>query len=160
MHSTTNQPGFALSAGHLITTERGSASPAVTARATTVGSQSVSWPTALSDACIMIIDDEPRNIQLLRRILASAGVTRVHAVEDPREAVATFLEVRPDLVALDFHMPYLDGLAVLEHLSPLIGLDEFLPILMLTGDGTATVRKQFTLLSGPVPVEEAFVDLA
>ncbi|HYD51392.1 MAG TPA: ATP-binding protein, partial [Gemmatimonadaceae bacterium] len=77
-----------------------------------------------------------------RRILASSGVTRVHSVEDPRDAVETFQRVRPDLVALDFHMPHLDGLQVLEHLAPLIGPDEFLPILMLTGDGTATVRKQ------------------
>jgi signal transduction histidine kinase len=109
---------------------------------TTVGSLSVAWPETLREACILIIDDEPRNIQLLRRILTSAGVTRVFSVEDPRDAIETFKTVRPDLVALDFHMPHLDGFAVLERISPLIGPDEYLPILMLTGDGTSTVRKQ------------------
>ena len=102
----------------------------------------VEWPATLTDACILVIDDEPRNVQLLRRILASAGVTRVVSVEDPREAAEVFQRVRPDLVALDFHMPHLDGFGVLEQLSPLVGADEYLPILMLTGDGTSAVRKQ------------------
>jgi len=106
------------------------------------GAQSTLWPAPMRGARILIIDDEPRNVQLMRRILASVGVTEVHSLEDPREVVATFERVHPDLIALDFHMPHLDGLAVLERLSPLIGADEYLPILMLTGDGTSTVRKQ------------------
>jgi signal transduction histidine kinase len=145
MHSSRNIADVVNGVNSLASGASASASSVVTRPSgsiTTVGSLSVAWPQTLREACILIIDDEPRNIALLRRILSSAGVARVFSVEDPREAIETFQRVRPDLVALDFHMPHLDGFAVLERISPLIGPDEYLPILMLTGDGTSTVRKQ------------------
>jgi len=65
------------------------------------------------DACILIVDDEPANVKVLKRVLAVAGYRRVTA---PREAIARFAEIKPDLLLLDLHMPEIDVMAVMERL--------------------------------------------
>ena len=96
----------------------------------------------LSDATVMIVDDHPPNVTLLEMLLRSAGVTRVHGITDPREAVARCLEVRPDLLLLDLHMPHLDGFAVMEVLGAALEEDAFLPVLVLTADVTPDTKKR------------------
>ncbi|MBA2301749.1 MAG: response regulator [Acidobacteria bacterium] len=93
-----------------------------------------------SRARILIVDDEPTNIELLRRLLERAGFTRIQATSDPREASALYVEFRPDLILLDLHMPHLDGLGVMEQLNQ-IAEATYLPILMLTGDLSAEARR-------------------
>jgi putative two-component system response regulator len=88
------------------------------------------------DACILIVDDEPRNIRILKRVLAVAGYRQVMAMTDPREAIARFAEIEPDLLLLDLHMPKIDGLAVMERLRAGMPVAEYFPILMLTGDSS------------------------
>ena len=86
------------------------------------------------DACILIIDDEPRNVRVLKRVLAVAGYRQVTAITDPRNAIARFAEIEPDLLLLDLHMPEIDGVAVMERLRAGMPASEYFPILMLTGD--------------------------
>jgi len=93
-----------------------------------------------SRARILIVDDEPTNVELLRRVLERAGFTRIQSTSDPREASALYVEFRPDLILLDLHMPHLDGLAVMEQLNQ-IAEATYLPILMLTGDVSAEARR-------------------
>jgi len=87
-------------------------------------------------ACILIVDDEPRNVRILKRVLAVAGYRRVIAITDPREALARFAEIEPDLLLLDLHMPKIDGLAVMGRLRAGMPVSEYFPILMLTGDSS------------------------
>ena len=84
-------------------------------------------------ARILIVDDEPASVEVLRRLLERGGFTRIFTTSDPRDAVAMYLEHRPDLILLDLHMPHLDGLAVMDALNEIIEAT-YLPILMLTGD--------------------------
>lgn len=93
-----------------------------------------------SRARILIVDDEPTNVELLRRVLERAGFTRIQSTSDPREASALYVEFRPDLILLDLHMPHLNGLAVMEQLNQ-IAEATYLPILMLTGDVSAEARR-------------------
>ncbi len=93
-------------------------------------------------ARILILDDEPANTAILRRILERAGYTRVAASNDPLQAAALFLQLRPDLICLDLHMPGLDGFGVLDLLAPLIPPATYLPILMLTGDSTSASKQR------------------
>jgi EAL domain-containing protein (putative c-di-GMP-specific phosphodiesterase class I)/FixJ family two-component response regulator len=84
-------------------------------------------------ARIMLIDDTPANLDLLRALLRRAGLQNIHAFIDPREAVAQLQTVQPDLVLVDLHMPHLDGYAVLDQLR-LYADGTYLPALMLTAD--------------------------
>jgi putative two-component system response regulator len=88
------------------------------------------------DACILIVDDEPSNVRVLKRVLAVAGYQRVTAITDPRDAIARFAEIEPDILLLDLHMPKIDGLAVMERLRAGMPASEYFPILMLTGDAS------------------------
>ena len=93
-----------------------------------------------SKARILIIDDEPSNLDLLQRVLERAGFTRVNATTDSREAATRYVDFRPDLILLDLHMPHLDGLAVMDQLNQ-IAEATYLPILIMTGDTTQEARR-------------------
>jgi putative two-component system response regulator len=92
-------------------------------------------------ARIMIVDDEPANVDLLRRVLERAGFHKLESTNDPREAASLYVETRPDLILLDLHMPHIDGLAVMDQLNDIVEAS-YLPILMLTGDMTAEARRE------------------
>jgi putative two-component system response regulator len=92
-------------------------------------------------ARIMIVDDEPGNVDLLKRVLERAGFHKLDSTSDPREAVALYVGTRPDLILLDLHMPHLDGLAVMDRLNEIVEAS-YLPILMLTGDMTPEARRE------------------
>lgn len=57
---------------------------------------------------ILIVEDEPTILHLLRHILEQAGFEVILA-EDGNQALARLTETRPDLVLCDMVMPGLDG---------------------------------------------------
>jgi len=93
------------------------------------------------NARILIVDDEPMNVDLLRRLLERAGFSRVESTNDSREAVDLYVKFRPDLILLDLHMPHRDGLEVMDELNQ-IAEASYLPILMLTGDDTPEAKRE------------------
>jgi putative two-component system response regulator len=104
-------------------------------------------PRAMTDARILVVDDQESNVQLLERLLRLKGYEQIETLTDSRLAVQHFIATRPDLVLLDLRMPHLSGLEVLEELYPLIGSEEYLPILILTAD-TAPETRQTALSMG------------
>ncbi len=76
---------------------------------------------------ILIIEDEERILQFLRRGLTYEGY-QVEAAEDGNAGLALAREAPPDLVVLDWMLPGLDGLEVCKRLRAGGGV----PILMLT----------------------------
>lgn len=96
----------------------------------------------LHDARILIVDDQPENVTLLRRVLSKAGFRQVESTSDPRQAEKVYHAFRPDLVLLDLHMPNMDGFAVLERLRALTARATYLPILVLTGDHDPFKRRR------------------
>jgi putative two-component system response regulator len=95
---------------------------------------------AFRNARILIVDDEDANIEILQRILAREGFSRITSTSDSREAINCYIEHRPDLILLDLHMPHLDGLQVMEQLNE-IAEASYLPILILSGDLTPAARR-------------------
>jgi putative two-component system response regulator len=96
-------------------------------------------------AHIVVIDDEPENIELLKRMLGKSGFQTVTGLTDPRDLEALLVSSPPDLVITDLHMPERDGFWVLNLLTPLIN-QERLPVLMMTGDGSRkATQNAFTL---------------
>ena len=79
----------------------------------------------LTDARIMVVDDERVNVVLLERILEQDGYRNVQSVTDPSEAISLYDQFEPDLVLLDLHMPKLDGFAVMKQLEGRISSDTF-----------------------------------
>ena len=96
----------------------------------------------LREARILIVDDQPENITLLRRVLSKAGFSETESTSDPTQAEKLYLAYRPDLVLLDLHMPGMDGFAVLERLRRLTARGTYLPILVLTGDHDPFKRRR------------------
>lgn len=94
------------------------------------------------DARILIVDDEAVNVRLLVRILESAGYSNVHPTTSPIRAISLFATELPDIVLLDMHMPELDGIELMQHLTAMLPHGEFLPMLMLTGDLSPDVRQR------------------
>ena len=76
---------------------------------------------------ILVVDDDPKIVALVRAYLVSAGFDVVTA-GDGRAAVRLVRERRPRLVVLDLMLPELDGTAVTRE----IRRDDDLPILVLT----------------------------
>lgn len=99
-------------------------------------------PSTWRDVRILIIDDEEMNIQLLERIFEPAGAAAVISTTDPRRALDLYREHRPDLVLLDLKMPHLEGHEVLAQLREDTPADAYVPILVLTSDGSGEARRR------------------
>jgi two-component system response regulator MprA len=65
----------------------------------------------MSDAAVLLVDDDPRILRMLERTLSAEGYD-VAAVADGGAALARVERSVPDLIVLDVTMPGLDGLAV------------------------------------------------
>lgn len=107
-------------------------------------------------ARILIVDDQPANLELLERLLAHEGFRAYRSVSRGEEAVSAFVEFEPDIVLLDLLMPGVDGYAVLEGLSRRIPADTFLPILVLTADVSLPARRRALALGAKDFVTKPF----
>jgi two-component system response regulator MprA len=66
-------------------------------------------------ATVLIVDDDPKLLKMLQRTLAYEGF-RVQSATNGTEALAEIQARRPDVVVLDWLMPGLDGIGVLERM--------------------------------------------
>lgn len=96
----------------------------------------------LAAAVVLVVDDNADNVLLLRRLLERLGVGRVVGITDPRQTVAQYQALDPDLIMLDLHMPHLDGVAVLEALRAAAPSESFTPVLMLTADASLVAKEK------------------
>lgn len=83
---------------------------------------------------ILVIDDEPDVVALLKTRLESAGY-RVVTAGDGREGLKQALEEKPDLILLDIIMPAIDGNELCWLLKDDARTKE-IPVVMLTAKGT------------------------
>ena len=79
---------------------------------------------------ILVVDDEPKIIQLARDYLEHAGFA-VLTARDGKTALAGVRSAKPDLVILDLGLPGMDGLDV----TRAVRKDSNVPIVMLTARG-------------------------
>ncbi len=81
----------------------------------------------MSKRTILVVDDEPKLVAVVREYLEHDGY-RVVSAQDGREALDRFPWARPDLVVLDLMLPEIDGLEVCRRLRR----ESDVPIIMLT----------------------------
>jgi len=79
---------------------------------------------------VLVVDDEPKIIQLARDYLEHAGFA-VLTARDGKTALAGVRSAKPDLVILDLGLPGMDGLDV----TRAVRKDSNVPIVMLTARG-------------------------
>lgn len=82
---------------------------------------------------VLVVDDNPTNTSLVRRILQRAGLQSVQEENDPTVVMDLMHEGDIDLVLLDLMMPVMDGFELLEHIKRFAG-GGFLPVIVLTAD--------------------------
>lgn len=58
--------------------------------------------------CILVVEDQADNRQILRDLLGNAGFDLIEA-ENGEEALAVLAKKRPDLVLMDIQLPIMDG---------------------------------------------------
>ena len=87
---------------------------------------------------ILIVDDEPSILDLVRFTLEDADV-RVVEASDGAEALVLARRIKPDLILLDVQMPRLNGLEVCRQLRREPALART-PIVMLTAAGQEADR--------------------
>src|SRR5436190_24260800 len=91
-------------------------------------SQLPATPAFAVTATILVADDDPRTMGMLRRTLAYEGY-RVATAANGTDAINQARDVKPDLIVLDWMMPGFDGVTVTQR----VRMADQTPILMLTG---------------------------
>ena len=90
---------------------------------------------AREQAPILVVDDDPKILQLVRMYLEREGFA-VATASDGLAALAAVREQPPRLMVLDLMLPALDGFAVLRAARA----DSDLPVLILSARGTTSDR--------------------
>lgn len=85
----------------------------------------------VADALIMMVDDEPINMDVLQIHLESAGYSRFMSISDSTQAIDAMEQHKPDVVLLDIVMPNLDGFEILQQMAtrPMLA---GIPVIVLT----------------------------
>ncbi|MEX2450153.1 MAG: response regulator [Rhodospirillales bacterium] len=102
--------------------------------------------TACPEASILIVDDSPTQILLLREILLSAGYSKLYQSQDPRQALALHRTHDVDLILLDLNMPYLSGFDVLEQFNTRAGRGRKPKIIAISSQTDQETRKRVMAL--------------
>jgi putative two-component system response regulator len=94
-------------------------------------SEPLSDDARVKAAKVMIVDDEPTNIKILRRLLELEGFCNFVTTSEAPTALSLIRQECPDIVLLDLMMPYVSGLDVLTDVRADAAI-AFIPVLILT----------------------------
>jgi CheY-like chemotaxis protein len=100
---------------------------------------------------VLIVDDEEDLAAAVEALIQRRGF-RTHKVYDGKSAVKAAREILPDLVLLDYEMPELDGLQVVEQLRS-EPVTQGIPVLLASSArvSVADIKKVEGFLSKPFP---------
>ena len=95
----------------------------------------------MRNATIMMVDDEPITMEVVRTFLEDAGYRNFILVEDSTRAMEQLREYRPDVLLLDVVMPAVSGFDILGMLRQ---EPEFahMPVIILTSSSDAVTKLQ------------------
>ncbi len=91
---------------------------------------------------LLVIDDDEWVVQTLQRLFRRAGYERPLALTDPRGVGDVLRRESVDLVILDLHMPGMDGFDVLATIRSGLPPEEYVPVIVLTGDDDPELRRR------------------
>ena len=82
---------------------------------------------------ILIIDDNAANVLLLEKMLKLSSYNDIQTLTDSRKVIDLYNIYRPDLILLDFRMPFMDGLEVIDSLNNIKAFT-ISPIIMISAE--------------------------
>jgi len=100
---------------------------------------------------IMVIDDDPLMLQLLKRTFEMEGYDAILAA-DGASAMMLMRDCKPDLIILDIMMPGPDGYMVLENIRQSYDI----PVIMVTGKRDVTSLQKALALGADDYVRKPF----
>lgn len=86
----------------------------------------------LAKGRVVVVDDSKMSRKILRNILEDAGYAVVEEATDGEEAIAAYMQYKPDIITLDITMPNLDGIGALKEI---ISLDRNVKAVMISAAG-------------------------
>jgi CheY-like chemotaxis protein/two-component sensor histidine kinase len=122
------------------------------------------FPT-LPDICVLVVDDDPDALGLVREILESAGA-RVRTATSARDAIASIEQDVPDVLVSDLGMPGMDGYEMIQRIRRMEGPAKDLPAAALTAyarseDRAKALRLGFEMhLAKPIDPSELIAAVA
>lgn len=96
----------------------------------------------LSNARVLIVDDEVANLRFLRHVLETEPYSELITLSDAAEALRRLGELDPDVIVVDLRMPGLDGFGFIAGVQAQLPPGTYLPILVATGDPTPEARRR------------------
>jgi putative two-component system response regulator len=81
---------------------------------------------------IGIVDDNPLQLAQLRQLAGRAGFTDIRGHADPRQALSAFQAAPPAVLVIDYSMPGLDGVELLQRLQH-SGAARHTPVALVSG---------------------------
>lgn len=94
----------------------------------------------LLNAKIAVCDDDSAVVRQLSEALTAAGFSSIRGITDPRQVLGVFTSFAPDLIVLDVHMRYLDGIWVIRQLSTRGQESIPVPIMCVTNDQSREIK--------------------
>jgi len=82
---------------------------------------------------ILIVDDNAANVLLLEKMLKLSGYNDIKTLTDSRMVLDLYNIYKPDLILLDFRMPFMDGLEVIDSLNNIKDYS-ISPIIMISAE--------------------------
>ena len=111
-------------------------------------------------ATIIIVDDEPDLLDLLKLILTEKTNHKILTTSDPRQAIEWCKAYNADLLISDLRMPEMEGIELLKIIKQ---MDPDLPLILITAFGTiesaveAMRLKAFDYITKPFKKEQILV---
>lgn len=86
----------------------------------------------LAKATVVVADDSKMSRKILRNILESAGYAVIAEATDGEEAIAAYMQYKPDILTLDITMPNMDGI---DALKEIMDADKNANVIMISAAG-------------------------
>lgn len=92
---------------------------------------------------VLIVEDDRITQRVLSQRLERIGCTVVGTAENAADAVASFRELRPDLITLDIQMPEVLGMDTMSLFGVIRAEDPNCEVIVITGTAFPAYREKF-----------------